>query len=172
MTRRWYTLIILAIIGTASVILLKDLSQSPTGTLYYLGKAIHNHDAGLFAKYVDYEAILGQMEAPSASGASNNVFVKHALQGLDKSAEGFISRLIEDESRPNLPNSYALLMNATIGDPNESGQVEVVLQDFSSSYQGRLSFTMLKYPDETWRVAMINLQDLEWLALNYFGLVK
>ena len=170
MRRRWWAIIVLVIIAMASIVLIKDFLKTPSGSLYYIGKAIHEHDAELFLTYVDYAAILNQLTPEPSSGVLQTM-AHNTLVQLKEKAPAYIARIIEDENRPNPPSSWALLLSVTMGGETD-GRVEVMVSDLNMGSRDKLRFIMLKYPDGRWRIAQVNSADLEWLVLFCAGLVQ
>ncbi len=165
-------LFVLVIVGMllGTVWLFKDLQTTPSGSLYYLGKAIYNHDSHLFFDYIDYQRIVGGLQ-PEASkeGGFLAQAVRNAFAGLNEHGEQYLRKIIEDRDRPNLPGSLALLLAAQQGQPL-NGQVEIMLPPMQ--HGGRpLHFTMSQYGN-MWKVTAINSRDLQWLLMGYLGIAQ
>ena len=168
MGKRILFIALLAGLAAATLMFLKDFKTTASGSLYYLGKSIHNRDADLFFRYVDYERIIGDLRFAASGSALMAQLTAQAVSALEQQGENYLRRMIEDPNRPNLPNSLALLLGAQQGQEVD-GRVEVLLPPLSLDSRS-LRFTLARCPDSTWKAVDINREDLQWLLLSYLGL--
>lgn len=153
--------------GTAMFI--KNFKTTPSGSLYYLGKAIYNRDSDLFCKYIDFDRIISHFEPDAQAGGGILAgLARQAFAGLNEQGVTYIRQIIEDPKRSNLPGSLVLLLGAQQG-VEENGLIEVMLPAIELGMRP-LHFTMARYPEQTWKVVEINSRDLEWLLLGYLGI--
>lgn len=159
---------IIAVLAVGCVFLLRDFKHTPSGSLYYLGKAVYTHNAELFFQYFDVQQVIEKFKPPTDQDNLLTRLAFKAFADFEQRAPEYLRKIIEDEKRPNLPGSFALLLGTQQGREID-GQMEAMLPPLSLDSRA-VRFTMALYPDNTWKVVEINQSDLQWLFLGYMGI--
>ena len=169
--RRLLLILLLVALGGAGFGGTYVLLHSPHWSLYQIGKAIHNHDPGLFLAYVDVPRILDSQKddiialvMPNQEQGGQRDMVRQILGAfmapiIDQVRER-VSRVVADRTRENLPSSLTLAAAANV--TTNGDHALVVLSDPRGG--DRLRLGMHRAKDGYWRVVQINAQDLRQLA--------
>lgn len=151
--------------------------HSPHGSLYQIGKAIHDRDAGLFLTYVDVGRILAGskdelLEAvlPDQVKQDQRNVLKQLLGAfmapLTDQLKQRVVRLVSDKERDNIPTSWTLVWAAKV---SRNGDMALAtLEDLSEDRRMRIG--LQQGDDGYWRVVEVNAQDLKELLADYLKL--
>ncbi|KIX11929.1 DUF2939 domain-containing protein [Dethiosulfatarculus sandiegensis] len=175
MRRTWLVILFVALCAAAfggSWVFIK----SPYYSLYQIGKAVHDRNAGLFLAYVDVEKVIVSQEnnlvdqfVPKGRLSDET---KEAIGGLLTAfrapivdiAKDRIIRAVADPDRENIPSSWTILAAASV---TMNGEVALVEMNDPNS-PDRLRMGMRRHEQKGyWQVVEVSAEDIKKLLEKY-----